>query len=112
MIKSYKFGEIKIDDSTYSSDVIIYPDRVDDNWWRGKSHLVEKDDLNKIMKYKPEVLIIGTGAYGIMKVPINTKDYIESNGIELIVCNTRRACDIYNDLKDEKNIVAALHLTC
>ena len=32
MIESYKFGEIVIDGTTYTSDVIIYPDNVDDKW--------------------------------------------------------------------------------
>ena len=73
---------------------------------------LKKSDLTKIIKYKPEVLIIGTGAYGILKVPSDTKHYIESNGIELIINNTRKACDIYNVLKDKKKVVAALHLTC
>jgi hypothetical protein len=32
-IESYHFGEIVIDGRRYSSDVIIYPDRVEGQWW-------------------------------------------------------------------------------
>ena len=33
-VESCSFGEIVIDGKHYSNDVIIYPTRVDDHWWR------------------------------------------------------------------------------
>ena len=112
MIDSYKFGEIVIDGATYTSDVIIYPDRVDYNWWRKEGHLLQKDDLSDVIKYEPEVLIVGTGDPGLMQVPEETTRFLKSKGIKLIVDNTENACKTYNELKKNKKIVAALHLTC
>jgi len=60
---------------------------------------------------KPEVLIIGTGMYGAMEVPEETREYIRSKGVEIIVEKTKKACELFNELKDKK-VVAALHLTC
>lgn len=37
-IENYNFGEIKIDGKTYTSDVIIYKDKVEDSWWRKEGH--------------------------------------------------------------------------
>ena len=34
MIESYDFGRIVIDGRKFASDVIIFLDRVDGNWWR------------------------------------------------------------------------------
>jgi hypothetical protein len=112
MIESYTFGRIVIDGKTYTSDVIIYKDKVDDNWWRKSGHLLQKEDLKDIIDYEPEVIIIGTGASGLMKVPDETKEFIESNGIEVITAETDKAYKEFNNLCKKKRIVAAFHLTC
>jgi hypothetical protein len=38
MIDKYSFGSITIDGRTYDTDVIIYPERIDDRWWRKEGH--------------------------------------------------------------------------
>ena len=60
MIDSYGFGEIVVDGQRYTSDVIIYPDRVDSSWWRKEGHRLSIEDLEDIVKAKPETLIVGT----------------------------------------------------
>ena len=47
-IDSYHFGQIVIDGREYSSDVIIYPDRVQDNWRRNKSHELALEDISEV----------------------------------------------------------------
>ncbi|KPV64134.1 MAG: hypothetical protein AOA66_0450 [Candidatus Bathyarchaeota archaeon BA2] len=47
-----------------------------------------------------------------MKVPAETKEYIESKGIKLIAQRTTEACKTFNRLVKSKKVVAALHLTC
>jgi len=112
MIDSYKFGNIVVDGDSYNSDVIIYPDRVDYKWWRKEGHLLQKDDLSDVINYEPEVLIVGTGDPGLMQVPEETIRFLKSKGIQLIVDNTENACKTYNELKKNKKVIAALHLTC
>ena len=41
-----------------------------------------------------------------------TRMYIESKKIELIVQGTKKAVETYNKLCKTKKVVAALHLTC
>jgi hypothetical protein len=101
-----------IDGKTYTSDIILYPDKVDDNWWRKSGHLLQKEDLRDVIKYNPEILIVGTGAYGLMKILDETKQFLKVEGIELIFEKTKESCKIYNELKDKKKIVAAFHITC
>jgi len=112
MIDSYKFGRIVIDGESYNSDVIIYPNKVDYKWWRKEGHLLQKDDLADVIKYEPEILIVGKGKPGLMEVPDETKRFVQSKGIELIVDNTENACQTYNKLKENKKVIATLHLTC
>ena len=113
MIDSYSFGRIAIDERRYTADVIVLSDRVVDNWWRKEGHRLHVEDLKEAFETKPDVLIVGTGYYGLVKVPPETKKHIEAKGIRLIIQPTTDACKTYNRLKKPgTNIVAALHLTC
>ncbi|MGC9444507.1 MAG: Mth938-like domain-containing protein [Candidatus Methanospirareceae archaeon] len=112
MIDAYNFGRIVIDGTTYTRDVIIYPDRIQDQWWRKDGHVLLQTDVEAIVKERPEVLIVGTGKYGVMNVPAQTRRYIESKDIELLIEPTEQACKLYNQIAQKKRTIAALHLTC
>ncbi len=118
MIESYTFGRIVIDGKTYTHDVIISPEEVYGSWWRKEGHRILPDDLSEILSRSPDILIIGRGASGMMRVAEETESILKEKGIELIVpSTTHEACDEYNRLYRDpagrgKRIVAALHLTC
>ena len=111
-IESYSFGRIVIDGKTYSSDVIIYPDRVNASWWRKEGHLLQLDDLGEALQARPDVLVIGTGYAGVMRVPRETIDRITGQGIEVKVERTTKAVGLYNELQGARTVIAALHITC
>lgn len=111
-IEDYSFGRIIIDGNVYSSDVIIYQNRVDPSWWRKEGHRLHIDDLKDILEAKPEVLVVGTGAYGTMIVPKETEGYLRKKGIKLIAEKTKDAVSTFNKLSGSANVIAALHLTC
>jgi hypothetical protein len=112
MIESYDFGRIIINGRKFASDVVIFQDRINGNWWRKEGHLLSVDDVKEIVDAKPEVLVVGTGYSGLMKIRPQTEKYLSSSGIELIAAKTEKACKIYNDLSKSRRVVAALHLTC
>ena len=111
-INSYHFGQIVINGQKYNSDIIVFPDRVQDDWWRDESHTLNLKDIAGIMKASPEILLVGTGASGLMKVLPEVEHEAEANNIQLIVQPTGEACEIYNQLSPTQRVVAALHLTC
>jgi hypothetical protein len=111
-IEGYTFGTIVIDGERYWHDVIIYPDRVDGNWWREEGHSVSPADLWEVLAAPPEVLVIGQGSVGRMDVPAEMLQKLRQAGIEVIAEPTGRACEIYNQLREKRRVVAALHLTC
>jgi hypothetical protein len=111
-IDSYRFGQIVINCRKYTSDVIIFPDRVQDNWRRGKSHELTLKDITAIMNEPPEILLVGTGASGQMRLLPEVEQAAESRKIQIIVQPTGEACDTYNHLAPIQRVVAALHLTC
>jgi len=83
-----------------------------DGWWRREGHRLHVDDLKEVLQERPEVLIVGTGYSGLMRVPNEVSDYVKTKGIELIVQSTREACKIFNRLIQSRRVVAVLHLTC
>jgi hypothetical protein len=111
LIERYSFGSITIEGTTYSRDVIIYPDRVFSPWWRKEGHLLHMEDLDEVLKEKPDILVIGQGNMGVMSVPRKLINELRSQGIEIIAERTGKAVDTYNKLKG-KHVIAALHLTC
>lgn len=112
VIDSYQFGLISVNGKQYTSDVIVFPDRVKDNWRRRSSHQLFLDDIAEVMAGKPEVLIVGTGASGVMKVLPEVQQAADAQDIKLIVETTDKACHTYNRLSHSHRAVAALHLTC
>ncbi|MEW6192923.1 MAG: Mth938-like domain-containing protein [Bacillota bacterium] len=110
-IEGYRFGEIVIDGKKYTSDVMIFPERVT-SWWRKKGHAVEIEDLTAAVDTGPEIVIIGTGAYGAVRVSPEVEKFLSSRGVRLIVAPTGEACDQYNRLRAKHRLVAAVHLTC
>ena len=112
MIDSYSFGSIEINGRQYGSDVIIYPRKVEDSWWRESGHNLCLADIKEILDFHPDILVIGTGKSGFMKVPDSVQEKIRGSGIELFVSGTDKAVRKYNDVSEAKNTVAALHLTC
>jgi hypothetical protein len=114
MIDKYSFGHIIINGKEYTSDVKIFGNlnHVQANWWRELGHTMALPDIQDILNDPPEVLIIGTGSAGVMKVPEKVITHIKSTGIELIIERTPEACNIFNKLHETKNVVAALHITC
>jgi hypothetical protein len=111
-IDSYRFGSIVVNGQQYNSDVIIFPDRVRDNWERKLGHNLQLEDIAEVWAENPEVLIVGTGAIGVMRVPSEVYQKAKETGIELIVEPTGQACQTYNRLGQSQKVIAALHLTC
>ena len=112
-VEDYRFGKITIDGKTYTSDVIIMPERVQAPWWRTEGHSLCPEDIGKSLDQRPDVLVIGTGADGAMKVPASTMDFIRERCQTLHVARTAEACERFNELSAQgARVVAALHLTC
>ena len=64
MIESYDFGRIVINGRKFGSNVVIFQDRINADWWRREGHILSVDDIREIVDMKPEVLVVGTGYSG------------------------------------------------
>jgi len=109
-INDYKFGRIKIENKTYTDDIIILGKNVKPKWRRLKGHNLAKDDLNEVIIYGPDLLIVGTGTYEKMQVPSNLSEKLN---FKVISYPTKEAVEKYNqEIKENKRIAGAFHLTC
>jgi hypothetical protein len=112
-IDQYRFGHIDIAGHGYDTDVIIFPDHVQERWWRQEGHHLARGDIKAVFAERPEVLVVGTGYYGRMQVPEETLEALRNAGIDVKVEKTSSAVEDFNRLQREyARIVAALHLTC
>lgn len=113
IIRGYSFGTITVDGRIYESDVIIRPNQVQDGWWRKDAHNLQIDDISALLADPPEILVVGQGAYGRMRLDPSVGRELSKLNVQLVAAPTKAACDKFNELLAQgKNVVAALHLTC
>jgi len=110
-IRSTKFGEITIGKKTYYSDVVV--------WWDGKvdlktkKHILTIDDFIGIFEKNPEIIVIGTGQEGGIKIAPEVEEVASDKKIKIFVETTPKAADIFNAfVKTGKKVVAIMHTTC
>lgn len=112
MIESYSFGQMVIGGRAFTADLIVFPDKIKDSWWRKSGHRLCLEDLKDVVQEDFEVLVVGTGFYGIMKVEEEVKNFALSKGIELVAEKTKEAVKSFNELAAKKKTIGAFHLTC
>jgi hypothetical protein len=114
MIEHYATGSyMRVDGKDYHKDLKIIGGQVIGNWWRKQGHRLHVEDVTDILSAKPELLVIGTGYAGNMRIPESVRFEIENRNISIIAEETARAVAIFNRLASEgKDVAGAFHLTC
>lgn len=113
VIEDYSFGSIRIDGNDYRTDVILYPDGIAE-WTREEGHYMQVSDAGPLLSRNPDILLVGTGSHGGMRVSTELGKSCEEKGVELIVGPTTEIWKTYNRLvgPGSKKVIAAMHLTC
>lgn len=116
-IQSTQFGEVTINNERYSYDIFI---RVNGKIKKrdkkiakelfGTSHKICVEELKKVCKKSPELLIIGSGQQGMVELTSDGKDFLKKEGIDYEIKPTPQAIQAYNEAKKRKTII--LHVTC
>ena len=120
MIEEYKFGQIIIDGKRYNFDVEVRWTGEVLQWQREESHIIDFKDVARAVSQKPEMIVIGTGAYGVAKVTPKAEKLIKDQGIELVIDSTQEAIKTFNIQLEaskeeegrEKKVIGLFHLTC
>lgn len=115
IIESYNFGHITVSKRDYTSDLKIIKGEVHPNWWRKEGHRLSFGDIEDIVEARPKVLVVGTGAYGVMVLEEGLTERLNSIGIEVLARPTQKAVQAFNDLfkkMGSRDVAGAFHLTC
>ncbi len=117
MISHYSFGSLTFKNKTYNRDLIIIKtpkdEKIFSNWWRKEGHRLQIEDLEEVWKTPVEFLIVGTGAYGVMKVDPEVEKKAKELNIKIEAYRTDQAVKRFNELYSSNTSVAgAFHLTC
>lgn len=113
MIEACSFGSMRVDGKDYDRDLLILPGGVRPGWRRKEGHSLCLEDLSAVWAEKPEVLVVGRGQSGVMRIPDPVKKALEQKGVRLVDAETPRAAILFNELVDSgKRVAGAFHLTC
>ncbi|MDF1520984.1 MAG: Mth938-like domain-containing protein [Brevefilum sp.] len=119
-IDSFDWGSFVIKGEMHSADGegvgkdICIIDGIVTPWSARKGHLLKPKMVSGIIGSGIEILVIGNGVNGALKVPEKTRKAISDAGVsELIIERTPQACATFNRLYREGESVALLaHGTC
>ena len=85
-IDAYTFGRIQIDGVEFTKDVVLLRSEVRSPWWRAAGgHRYAPEDLGEVLTAAPEVVVLGTGFFGRVKVSRETFEAFADTGSEVVV---------------------------
>ncbi len=97
----------------YNGDIKIISGEVISGWWRREGHVLSVADIDDILAVSPEVLVVGMGSPGNMKVDDELRKFLAGRGTILIEQPTAEASNTFNGLfKSGRKVAGAFHLTC
>ena len=113
MITEFSFGRIVVGGQICNSDIKIVQGNLALNWWRKSGHSVEIDDVQDVLDSGSEILVIGTGQPGYMKITESLRRHLETNNIQLIEEPTAKAIQTFNRFYTEgKRVSGGFHVGC
>lgn len=113
MIEDYSSGRMTVDGKEYRRDLKIIENRVRPDWWREEDHRLDTGDLTDVLSANPDVLVVGKGYAGNMRVEATLRSALQERNIELVELQTGEAVKAFNDMVSQgKSVAGAFHLTC
>ena len=110
-IDSSYFGSIVIDGKKYDRDVVIFWDgEIQEK--ESRSHDFSKEELQDLLMREPEIIIVGTGNSGLVKINPAAEVFARVNGVQLVSKLTPHAIEDFNKYSKRRRVIAVLHITC
>ena len=117
-INKVEWGKIEVNGEKYGQ-VLICGDRVIERDSArlhdlfDTTHEVGDWEVEELLGDGPEMIIIGNGFAGVLKISEKLKDQISKQGIDLKILETPKAIDEFNRLAEQgKKVNALFHTTC
>jgi hypothetical protein len=112
-----EFGSITIDGTTYDHDVKVGLDgkvtkrkKKLSKQQYGTSHIISETEARSIFEKGCDLLIVGTGQEGNVRLSPEAEAYFEKKGCKVLLRPTQEAIGSFNAAKEPK--IALIHVTC
>ena len=113
MISDFSFGRIVASGQTCNTDIKIVQGTLVPDWWRKSGHTVEIEDVQDALDTEPDILVIGQGQPGYMRIADSLRQHLAQKHITLIEEPTAKAIETFNRLfKEGKRICGGFHVGC
>ena len=115
-IDIFQPGKITIGEKSYKHDILILTDgtvkRRDDVFLNFVSHNVKQAEIVELLKGYPEVVVVGTGVEGKVRLSFNLERLVTELKADLIALPSPEAVSRFNQSVDEgKRTAALIHIT-
>lgn len=116
-IEDLRWGHLSVEgsDAPYK-DAKLWPGGSREWDWNetGTRHApgVQPADVEEIVERGVEVIVVGRGMLGALRVPDETLDALDEKGIEVEVARTGKAVRRYNELRESRSVGGLFHTTC
>lgn len=105
VIQNYRTGCVAIDGNQYTNSLIVFADRIIDNWPITSVDELTVDSLEEVIESQPEVFLLGTGDRQIFP-PNALMVELARRQRSVDVMDSAAACRTYNVLASEFRQVA------
>ena len=113
MIIDFSFGRIVANGQICNTDIKIVQGTLTPDWWRKSGHSVEIEDVQDALNTELEILVIGKGQPGYMKVSDSLRELLAEKNVELIEEPTAKAVETFNRLfKEGRRVAGGFHVGC
>ncbi|MEJ2545870.1 MAG: Mth938-like domain-containing protein [Calditrichaceae bacterium] len=116
-IDATSFGSITVSGEQYEKDIMIHLNgevtkrkKKLSKATYGTSHIVSLDEAEYIYEKGAELLIIGSGQYGALKLSNEASEFFRQKGFTVKLLPTPQAMAAWNSAKG--SVIAMFHITC
>ena len=111
VIKGYFDDGVQINNTIYSSSLIISPHKLQTDWEPTSPESINTGDLSRLTENDPEIVVLGVG-HRLIFPDMQLIAPIMAQGLGVEIMDTHAACRTYNILIAEKRkVVAGLIIT-
>src|ERR1043165_6133605 len=102
----YGPGYVEINKQRYESNLLVSPEKISIDWVPAGFAALAREDFGKLLEWRPEIVLLGTGNSIRFPHPRLTADLTAAHiGIE--VMDVQAACRTFNVLAGEGRLVLA-----
>ena len=116
-IISSGWGKIEVESIGRGKDFKLWPGGGRSWDWSefgtAHSHGIQPGDVDELVAKGCQVVVLTTGRFQRLNVPTSIVRSLKEKGVEVVVADTKKGIQLYNDLVDSGKAVGGLfHSTC